>query len=488
MKLKLTTLGLMASAMLIAGCAKDKFTEQDAIQAQKDLLNLQYQHEVDMETLRQKGATALQQLVNTAALAQLRMSDSLSRAGAVAAKKQDYSVTVVDVVSNAPISDADVMISSEGKMVTAKTNAQGIATFSSLYLFPTSVFMVTKTGYAATQILQQNITQNTARLWNTSDLSNEISGTLFIETDLTNNIPENVGEKVLVTATASINSSSTSGTYTVSFPTYTTATGTYAIKVPAAPNGYTLTFDQITADQKLYVNAIEGDAATNFPGATPRSTTLQTTFNVNKFNATVPNVNNSFYFKFDADRNGKVLTIPANSYYNNSNQFLASAVNGKYQLERVSIGSYFYNSSGNYVDYSSYTYPANSKVNVQMVDVTGTIIQTAPLLEATTGSSGQLTSVYTTDNTNTFFNNYYSYVSFKRDNAGNIVSNAKGVILKTSSLYDSSYSLYNLTFTNNLNTSTGTYINNSYLLPNKGDKKIVNFYYGAGESRVKQVY
>jgi hypothetical protein len=96
-------------------------------------------------------------------------------------------------------------------------------------------------------------------LWNTTDLGNEISGGLFLETDLTNLTPEKAGANVLVTASAAI-PASTTGTYTVSFPTYTDATGNYSIKLPAAPSGYTLTFGQITADQKLYVNATEDDA------------------------------------------------------------------------------------------------------------------------------------------------------------------------------------------------------------------------------------
>jgi hypothetical protein len=485
MKPIFTIFTLMAFAVMVTSCSKDKFTEQDALQAQKDLLTMQYQHEVDLETLKQKGETALQQLVNTAALAQLKMSDSLARASAAAAKKQDYSVTVVDVITNAPIADADVMVSSEGKVVSSKTNAQGIASFNALNLYPTSVFMITKTGYAATQILQQNITQTTAKLWNTADLSNEISGTLYIETDLSNTKPETVGANVLVTATASITSSSASGTYTVSYPTYTTATGTYSIKLPAAPNGYTLTFDQITADQKLYVNATEDDGgSTGFPGATPRITTLKTVFNVNRFSAPIPNVNNSYYFKFDPDKNGKVLTVPYySSYYGNIAQVLVSSTSGKYQLERLVVNSYFYNNNGNYTDFSAYTYAPNAKINVQMVDVAGNIIESSPLLVANTGSSGQITSTYVPESGS------YTTIQLKRDDAGNIAPNAKGVILRAGSLYDSYNNLYNLNFTNNLNTYSSNIItSNGYLLANKGDKKVVNFYYGTGESRVKQVY
>lgn len=140
MKLKFTKLLLVVLAIYATGCSKDEFSEADAVAAQKELLNLKYQHELDLETLKQKGATALQQLLNTAAMEQLRLNDSLARAGVIAAAKQDYSVAVVDVVTNAPVVDADVVVSSEGKVFAGKTNAQGVASFTALYLFPTSTF------------------------------------------------------------------------------------------------------------------------------------------------------------------------------------------------------------------------------------------------------------------------------------------------------------------------------------------------------------
>lgn len=65
MNSKLTLL-FIVFVTLFAGCSKNSFNESDAIAAQKDLLQLQYQHELDLETLKQKGATALQDLINTA--------------------------------------------------------------------------------------------------------------------------------------------------------------------------------------------------------------------------------------------------------------------------------------------------------------------------------------------------------------------------------------------------------------------------------------
>jgi hypothetical protein len=478
MKSNFTITMIMAFVILLASCTKDEFNEHDAVEAQKELLNLKYQHELDLETLKQKGATALQQLTNAAALEQLKLNDSLATRSAIAARKQDYSVIVVDAFANTPIADADVTVSSEGKIYATKTNAQGVASFTSLYLFPTSTFLISKTGYAATQVIQQNITLGTAKLWNTSELANEITGSLYIETDLTNVIPERVGANILVTA-SSIIPASTAGSYTVYFPAYTDATGTYSIKVPPAPNGYMLTFEQIAANQTLYVNATEDDAVPSFPSSMPRKTIIKTYFNVNSFNATVPIVGNYYYFKVTPDNAGKVLYIPGYSSTYGYNQVITSAVGNKFQVEKLNTNNYYY-SNNYYVDFNTYTYAPNTKVDVEMVDITGTIIDTAPKLSAFAGSNGKLSYSYSPEGGS-------GYIHLKRDDAGNLVPSAKGVILK-SVVYDAYSNLYSLNFSTPLNTTTNRFTSGSYLLLNKGDKKVVNFYYGSGDSRVKQVY
>lgn len=475
MNSKFTLLITMTLTILFASCSKNEFNERDAIAAQKDLLNLKYQHELDLETLKQKGATALQQLLNAAALEQLKLNDSLTIKNAIDAKKADYSIVVVDVVTNAPVVDADVTVSSEGKIYSAKTGAQGVATFTALYLFPTSTFLISKTGYAATRILQQYVAAGPIRLWNTSESTNEISGNLFIETDLTNITPEKVGKNVLVTASANIPTNAYGGTYTVSFPAYTTDEGAYSIKVPAAPNGYSLSFEQITADQKLYVNATDDDAVTSFPNSLPRLTTIKTYFNVNTFNAPVPNVINQYYFKFSPDKTGRILYL-SGSYNYNYNQVFASSIGDKYQVERLDIGNYNYN--GNYVDVNTYNYGANAKVDVQLVDVAGDIVKSAPQLAGLTGTNGKLLN-YTSTERGT------GYVHLKRSDAGAILD--KGILLKAN-VYDNYSNLYNLNFNTSLNTSNNRLVSTSFLSINKGDKKVINFYYGSGDSRVKQVY
>ncbi|WP_374950389.1 hypothetical protein [Mucilaginibacter sp.] len=478
MKTKFTFLIFILLAIFIAGCSKNEFDEKRALEAQKELLTLKYQHEIDLETLKQKGATALQELINTAARNQLRLTDSLTRANAAAVKRQDYSVTVLDVVTNTPIADADVTVSSEGKIFTAKTNAQGSASFTALTLYATSSFLVSKSGYAATQILQQDITKGAAKLWNISTPTNELTGTLYIETDLTNLTPETVGANVLVTATASIPNGAV-GNYSVSFPVYTTAGGVYSLKLPAAPNGYTLTFDQISANQKLYVNATEDDAVKTFPNSLPRIANITTYFNVNSFNASVPTMNNALYFKVSADKAGNNLYIPLSPYYYYYNYVLLSAVGNKYQIERLNVSN-IYNTNGASIDVNSYTYDANSKVDVELVDITGTVVEKAPLLAGITNLNGKLISTNSPEGG-------VGYIHLKRDNNGTLLTNAKGSFLKATN-YDSFNNLYTLNISNNFNMATNLYMGTSFLLPNKGDKKVVNFYFGSGDSRAKQVY
>ena len=478
MNLKSTILSAITLAMLIAGCSKDNFNERDAIDAQKELLNLKYQHEIDLETLKQKGATALQEMINAAALKQLMINDSLTTQNAINARKQDYSITVVDVVSNTPIMDADVTVSSQGKVYAAKTNAQGVASFSSLYLFPTSTFLISKTGYAATQILEQYINSGTAKLWNSTDLSNEISGNLFIETDLTNATPEKVGANVLVTASTTI-PGGPAGSYTVYYPTYTTAAGSYSIKVPTAPYAYYLTFSQIAADQKLFVNATEDDAITTFPASLPRAVTIKTYFNVNNYAATLPSVTNAYYFKFAADKNGKILYLPGYSNNYGYNQVVLSGIGDKYQVEKLYTYSYYNNYPYTSTDVNAFTYVAGN-VDVEMVDVAGNLIQSAPKLSASISATGKVVN-YTSVEGGTGF------VHLKRDNAGALVADAKGVINKAVN-YDSYNNLYSLNYNTSLNTSSNRLVTNGYLLSNKGDKKVINFYYGSGDTREKQVY
>lgn len=501
MNLKFTIYSALVIVTTFNACKKDAFNESDAINAQKELLDMKYNHEIKLEELRQKGSTALQQLTNDAAFAQLKLNDSLTRASATnqtklqdslsvanqkAAKRQDYSLVVVDVVTNSPIIDADVLVSSEGKLFSAKTNAQGTVTFQNLLLYPTTPFLVTKIGYAASQIQVEKLPYGKVQLWNTANAINEITGKLYLETDLTNSSPEVVGKDVLVTASVQIPNGNF-GSYTVYFPTYTTTAGTFSIKVPNAPSPYLLTFAPITADQKLFVNATEDDVKRQFPYSLPRAVTVKTVFDVN-ISAYVPEVNQQYYFKVAPDKNGAILYLPGNNfYYNNGNyynQVFLSNLGGEFQIERLNVGSYWNYYPANGMDLNSFKFGADTTVDVQMVDVAGNLIKTAPKLIAKTDANGVIYYTYSPENGS-------GYVHLKRnlptlgEAYGTLVSGAKGIFLRANNIYYNNN--YDLNFMSSLNTYNNTY-NSPQINITGGEKIIRNFYYGTGQSRDKQVY
>lgn len=501
MNLKFTLYSALLIATTFSACKKDAFNENDAINAQKDLLDMKYNHEIKLEELRQKGATALQQLINNAAFAQLKLNDSLTRGSATqqtklqdslnsanqkATKRQDYTVVVVDVVTNNPIADADVLVSSEGKVFSGKTNLQGTITFQSLLLFPTTPFFVTKAGYAASQIQVVNLPFGKVQLWNTADAKNEIAGKLFVETDLTNFGSEVVGKDVLVTASVNIPNGNF-GSYTIYFPAYTTSTGTYSIKVPDAPNPYVLAFAPISADQKLFINSSEDDVKRQFPYSLPRIVTVKTLFDVNNVTS-VPEVTQQYYFKVAPDNSGAILYLPGNNYYyNNSNyynQVFMSNIGGGYQIERLNVGSYWNYYPSNGIDLNSFKFNANTTVDVEMVDVAGTLIKNAPKLIANTDANGTITYSYSPENGS-------GYIHLKRnapvgsETYGTLVDGAKGILYRANNLYYN-YNIYDLNFGSNLNVFNNTMNSQAFFI--KGGEKIVrNFYYGTGQSRDKQV-
>jgi hypothetical protein len=475
MQSKLTLCLIVTISILFTSCRKNIITEVKGDDPQKES-GLNVQHEIDLETLNKKGATALLQFVNAAALEQVRINDSLVSVSANNAKKQDYSVVVANLDSNVPVADADVTVSSQGKLYTVKTNAQGAATFTSLSLFPTSAFLVTKTGFAATQILNQNIVNGNVRIWSPSDLSNEVSGTLFIDTDLITPAPETVGANVLITASTPIQSKE-AGAYTVHFPAYTTATGTYSIKVPTASGKYTMNFEQITTDQKLYVNSTENDVASTFPEALPGLKTVQTTFSINNYSARVPLVHQWYYYKFAPDKNGKIAYVSGYTEGAGYNNVFVMPINDKFELRQL-YGSHFNNNLT--VRLSVYQYEPKSQVNVEMIDITGAIIQTAPVLFAFTGYDGKFT--YNANN-----DTGAGYIHLKRDAAGDVLPSSRGVLLKAN-LFDSINNAYNLSSSFAVNYTNNKTVSSQFIMSDKGEKKVLNYYYGTGERRALKVY
>jgi hypothetical protein len=99
------------------------------------------------------------------------------------------------------------------------------------------------------------------------------------------------------------------------------------------------------------------------------------------------------------------------------------------------------------------------------VDIAGNLIQSAPKLSDYISATGELVSYNSIEGGSGF-------IHLKRDNAGALVGDAKGVFNKTVS-HDTSNNLYSLNYNISLNTSSNRFVANSFLLSNKGDKLLL---------------
>jgi hypothetical protein len=548
----------LALSLSMSACEMDTFNEQDAIAAQKELMNTKYQNETELEKLRGTAATALEQLRYTNALAELRLNDELSR-GAVAAlevarqadalalesarqanalalqnnaneaaltaakakaeadaaaaakaaevaenarlqqARQDYSVAVIDVNTRAPLADADVSVASEGKMISLKTNAAGVANFQGLVLYPISRFNISKTGFTTASITANELGSAAIGLLNTAEAKNELKGKLFLETDLTNVSAETAPANVLVTASTNISQGNSS--YRLQYAARTNAAGEYSLKVPDAPNGYTMDFEQIAAEQKLYVNGVEDNAVNanvGFPYYLPSLATVKTYFDVkNPLVLSVPNsnstyyyynnsmYNNRFYFKVPADLSGDV------AYFNATGVGTSSAGSGnEYRITDLNYGSAPM-TTGN----GPLKYAPNATLDVELVDWTGRYVKDAPKLVVYTNSQGNLiyNNLYYTSASSYVYSN--GYLHFKRQSpvtsgASTLVAGAQGIFKMADDNHPNAYYYqYNSTYYGfnfygtPVNASTVYTIN-----PQSGMIIVRNFYYGVGFSRERGVF
>jgi hypothetical protein len=389
MKSRFTLVALLALGLGFTAC-EDAFNEKDAIEAQKELLNLKHEHN-----------TALKQLEHANKLAQEAYNDSLTRVGGAILYNRAYTVVAKDLATNAPLADASVMVtSSKGQAITVKTNASGIAVFDNLQIYAGSQFVVTKDGYAATSIAASTTPMNVS-LWNTSAAKNEVKGTIYIDTDLTNKVTEVAPVGTLVVASVSVSNGNTS--YTVQIPTETTDGGAYSLKLPdiSSSSSYFITLPQIVADQKLYVNYTQDDVVTTFPDALPRIATMKTYFNFGGNSAAFTNPSVPYYFMFDADTKGNVAYATPNYVETDpttgSNQYKLTYVNVNTPVGKNKV--------------TSFTYKPNSTVAVTLVDFAGQFIVNAPRLVATTDTTGKITNMV---------------LSFATDAEGKLVAGAEG--------------------------------------------------------------
>lgn len=451
-----------AMALLITACKKDAFDEKAALEAQKSLLGLKYEKEMALESLKQQGATALAQLQNNFALQQLRLNDSLEKANTrlkaelerqmaamtdslqrrqvmitdslnrnqvrIAALR-DYAVPVVDMVTGQPVAGATVIVSSEGRAFSSTTNAQGMAMFTSLILYPQSTFMVSRDGYAATTITMASLTGSTSitntssgttttstanpvavRLWANGNARNTIRGTLFIENNLTDNNVDTVGARVLVTATLQVTSGSVPA-YNVVYSAFTDANGAYSISVPDASTSYTVRVSPITTNQTLFINGLTTDPTNAWYGTFVRQISTPTYFDADQKTVLAglsnqwPGMGNTprGYLVSNADAKGNKLYLPVefqipntgmrSNYYPNAAKVLINTVGttANYEVNGV-------NATYSHISFDpSFTYQANpgDTIKFSFVDITGRILDKSPSLYAlvsTTNTDGLINS------------------------------------------------------------------------------------------------
>jgi hypothetical protein len=487
----------LAAGLSMTSCEMDTFNEQDAINAQKELLTLKYTNETELEKLRQTATTALEQLKFTNLLEEIRLRYQLEQDGKnadanreVVRNKQDYTVYVTDLNTDMPLADVDVSVASEGQIKTLKTNASGVAVFDDLALYSSSRFIITKTGFTAASITTGDVNSGPVKLLNIANAKNEVKGKLYVETDLTNTTSELAPENTLVTASTTVPSGS--GAYTMQIAARTDAGGNYSLKLPDAPSGYNLSFGQIAADQKLYVNGL-ADIGTNgsatFPTSLPQLATVKTYFDVNTAaSASVSDISGNlrFYFKLPADLDGDV------GYYTASGITAEAMASGKeFRLTGLDY-RYYPTVVGN----TTLKYAAKKDtLEVELVDWTGKYVKDAPKIVVVVDENGNLVSAnnqYNAANptTGNSFTNSDGYLRFKRENmtvtnpAGNTVAKAQGVF-KMNPYYEPN--VYNTVYgSSDFNYSWMPQPSSSYVSVQGGQTIVRDFYYSVGDSREKR--
>ena len=283
------TIAVISSSL--TGCKKGVYDEQAALAAQKDLLQFKYDQEIKLENLRQAGASALetakQNLQYSFSVRTALFNDSLSKANKLsdklALRKRDIFIKVRDLVSGAPVIGAEVTIpTTVGTVVKAKTDSFGIAKFApnENIPFPASA-IATMDGYAAGSVFgtiggnyyyyygneSQSIYASIS-IWNTKNALNTVKGRIYIENDLTNDVPE-VAKKAFVNAftfititDGSISYNPITGTNTnnnyeqrFDFTTTTDDNGDYSMKIPNLTAALQMAHASIEGTSKMYINS-----------------------------------------------------------------------------------------------------------------------------------------------------------------------------------------------------------------------------------------
>ena len=380
-------------------CKKDAFSEKDAITAQTSLLQTKFSYDlaikqvelqiqrsgdsakIVIQNLVNSGATALEILKQTNMLAQIlqnqtnllaayRYNDSLQRSTAVISDQlsrvralwtdsvnraatnianaatlklqlqRNYVITVVDFNGSNPIAGASVSVLPYGAttIVTATTNASGIAKFDGLTVDPATSFIISATNYGSV-LVQENSMINagtalqtsgslsvqttsksaTVQLYNPTTNRNTVAGSILGDLDLTNGdavegIP---GQLITFASNSVITLNGVSAVY--QFPTLSDASGNFSIKLPDGT--FTTAYPNIKVQQSLFVNAWQDeDASAAMPRIAVIGTTLATNTGFNISSGTAL----GYYFQFPTDANGKtVIAANATSFPNNNNNMFS---------------------------------------------------------------------------------------------------------------------------------------------------------------------
>jgi hypothetical protein len=268
--------------LFIFSCKKDKYTEKDALNAQKDFLNYQDSINRVRDSLKHLGGI-IQYSVNV-----VPINGSTSFVGSTYSPKSDKSVN--------GLTGATVSVSQHGKVMTQTTGVSGIAVFYDLRVGTVSV-NVTATNYstidyiaeikpetesnvndyyevlryAATMVPMFSLTQGLAT----------IKGKITYETNLTNIAPENAKGVAVIglidtdnphfvnnffndiygSELNKYNAKIVQAAFTGLLDTAITDTqGFYTLKLPSTADGLCVKIDvsDIAADQQLLVSPVNG--------------------------------------------------------------------------------------------------------------------------------------------------------------------------------------------------------------------------------------
>ena len=481
-KMSKFVLAVLLIAVGFTACKKDPFTEKDAIAAQSTLLQQMYSYQIQIAQISAAASRssdsakiAIQVLVNSGAtslailqaqqnlaylmqsyqnqLAMYKYQDSLGKVDAAnsnnlsiayqkfydsltAARtsittlnnlKKNYTFKVTDLVSGATITGATVSAFSytSNSILTATTDANGVATFTQAILDPTAYYYVNLTGYAFTTAQISSATSFAPKLWNTANANNTVAGQIVADIDLTNgDATEGVaGQLVTFTVTNSGNG------LIYQFPVTSDANGNYSIKLPDAASNYTATTaSSITVSQKMFVHYMQGqNVNTTTPHIDSVSTILsvgapafintyfgQNYYGPNNFSGVPNQTQTAYYFSLPNDANGKQVwfsTFATNPTYGsasnilsfttntsgNSNPALYSDIVATVPSSPLGIDNFISGVFGISAD-PNYTYlpvggTAPTTVPVTLVDLSGKIITSAPSLVANVNASGKVTSI-----------------------------------------------------------------------------------------------